>query len=102
MARVGSTSIHLTCNNLSLGATLFQTPKYRSTEFAVLMGDDSGKGRTPFPNLGAETADLKEVKVKLPVEQVLRLHYTRMTKRKNFSDIVSSALTRYFDEFLEP
>ncbi len=46
--------------------------------------------------------DLKEVKVKLPVDQVMRLHYTRMKRRKNFSEIVNSALTRYFDEFLEP
>ncbi len=52
--------------------------------------------------MAAENGELKEVKVRLPVDQVLRLHYTRMTKRKNFSETVSTALTRYFDEFLEP
>jgi len=44
------------------------------------------------------TAPLHEVKVKLPVEQILRLHYTRMKRRENFSQIVSSALSRYFDD----
>jgi hypothetical protein len=42
--------------------------------------------------------DLREVKVKLPVEQVLRLHYARIKKRQNFSALVSSALTRYLDD----
>ncbi len=61
---------------------------------------EKGVGKA-LSGLESDGADLKEVKVKLPVDQVLRLHYTRMTKRKNFSDIVSTALTRYFDEFLE-
>lgn len=60
-----------------------------------------GGAERALSGLDAPGADLKEVKVKLPVDQVLRLHYTRMTKRKNFSDIVSTALTRYFDEYLE-
>lgn len=47
-------------------------------------------------------ARTREVKVRLPVEQVLRLHYTRITRRENFSDIVSSALSRYFQEFGAP
>ncbi len=60
-----------------------------------------GAAERALSGLNSEATDLKEVKVKLPVDQVLRLHYTRMTKRQNFSDIVSTALTRYFDEFLE-
>jgi hypothetical protein len=47
-------------------------------------------------------AELREVKVRLPVEQILRLHYTRMKKRENFSQIVSSALSRYFDDLSKP
>lgn len=46
--------------------------------------------------------ELKEVKVKLPVSQVMKLHYARMKKRKNFSEIVSTALTRYLDDYLQP
>ncbi|HUR64302.1 MAG TPA: hypothetical protein VM241_07465 [Candidatus Thermoplasmatota archaeon] len=49
-----------------------------------------------------EDGELREVKVKLPVEQILRLHYARMKKRENFSQIVSSALTRYFDDLASP
>lgn len=41
---------------------------------------------------------LREVKVKLPADQVLRLHYARLKSGTNFSQTVSSALTRYFDE----
>ena len=59
---------------------------------------------TTMPSAAAEldpgTGDdgLREVKVRLPVDQVMRLHFTRMTRRKNFSQIVSTALTRYFDD----
>ena len=45
--------------------------------------------------------ETREVKVRLPVEQVLHLHYARLAQGKNFSQIVSSALTRYFDEFVK-
>ena len=66
---------------------------------------------SPFPpaSLTAPVApptevegELREVKVKLPVDQILRLHYARMKKRENFSQIVSSALSRYFNEFSGP
>jgi hypothetical protein len=50
----------------------------------------------------ASEAELREVKVRLPMDQVLRLHYTRMKKRENFSQVVSTALTRYFDDFMKP
>jgi len=43
---------------------------------------------------------LREVKVKLPAKQVLNLHYARMREGKNFSQIVTSALTRYFDDLM--
>lgn len=58
----------------------------------------SGSDQLP---LGPMPDDLREVKVKLPAKQVLHLHYARMRGGKNFSQIVSSALTRYFDEFLK-
>ena len=52
-------------------------------------------------SLGPMPDGLREVKVKLPAKQVLHLHYARMRGGKNFSQIVSTALTRYFDEFLK-
>ncbi len=67
----------------------------------LLMQGQRG-GQRALSDMAAGETELKEVKVRLPVDQVLRLHYTRMTKRKNFSETVSTALTRYFDEFLEP
>jgi hypothetical protein len=56
----------------------------------------------PAPPPSPEEAELREVKVKLPVDQILRLHYARMKKRENFSQIVSSALSRYFNELSRP
>ena len=47
-------------------------------------------------------AEFREVKVKLPVEQILRLHYARMKNRENFSQIVNSALSRYFQDLSRP
>lgn len=45
-----------------------------------------------------DMTELKEVKVKLPVKQLLKLHYLKLTSNQNFSDVVSQALTKYFDE----
>ena len=61
---------------------------------------DSRVGATLGPETAIDVSDqeLREVKVRLPVDQVLRLHYARMKKRVNFSTIVSSALTRYLDD----
>ncbi len=42
--------------------------------------------------------ELKEVKVKIPVKQLLRLHYLKLTGGRTFSDVVSEALTDYFQE----
>ena len=60
--------------------------------------------QTPSPpvegelSLGPLPEGLREVKVRLPAKQVLRLHYAKMKDGKNFSQIVSTALSRYFDE----
>ena len=53
---------------------------------------------SPGPGGRKSRDETREVKVKLPVDQILRLHYTRMKKRENFSQIVSTALSRYFEE----
>jgi hypothetical protein len=45
-----------------------------------------------------DMSELKEVKVKLPVKQLLKLHYLKLTSNRNFSDVVEEALSRYFDE----
>jgi hypothetical protein len=45
-----------------------------------------------------DLSELKEVKVKLPVKQLLKLHYLKLTSNMNFSDVVTEALTRYFDQ----
>lgn len=67
--------------------------------------DPTGADALARTNPGQSTPDsddLREVKVKLPVDQVLRLHYARMKRRQNFSAIVSSALTRYLDDLSKP
>lgn len=54
---------------------------------------------TPDALMGIKKADmneLKEVKVKLPVNQLLRLHLLKLTSSRTFSDLVSEALTDYF------
>ncbi len=40
--------------------------------------------------------ELREVKVKLPVQQLLRLHYLKLTSGSTFSDVVTEALVDYF------
>ncbi len=52
-------------------------------------------------SLGSLPDGLREVKVRLPAKQVLHLHYAKMKGGKNFSQIVSTALTRYFDDLLK-
>lgn len=44
-----------------------------------------------------DMTELKEVKVKLPVRQLLRLHYLKLTSSRTFSDLVSEALQEHFD-----
>ncbi len=45
-----------------------------------------------------DLTELKEVKVKLPVKQLLRLHYLKLTTNRNFSEVVTQALQDYFLE----
>lgn len=66
----------------------------------MLPNDPNPAAHAPIP-VAAES-DVREVKVKLPVDQVLRLHATRLKSGRNFSQTVSSALTRYFDELRSP
>lgn len=40
--------------------------------------------------------ELREVKVKIPVRQLLRLHYLKLTTSRTFSDVVAEALGDYF------
>ncbi len=52
--------------------------------------------------LGIQKADhngLKEVKVKLPVKQLLKLHYLKLTSGQTFSHVITTALNDYFKEF---
>ncbi len=49
---------------------------------------------------GGSTKELHEVKVKLPVEQVLQLHYVRMKNRRTFSDVIGAALNVYMSQIL--
>ncbi len=49
--------------------------------------------------LGIQKPDhdgLKEVKVKLPVKQLLKLHYMKLTSGKTFSYVITNALNDYF------
>lgn len=49
--------------------------------------------------LGINKADqegMKEVKVKLPVKQLLKLHYMKLTSGKTFSYVITHALEDYF------
>lgn len=45
--------------------------------------------------------EMKEVKVKLPVRQLLKLHYMKLTSSRTFSDVVSEALNEYFSDIDE-
>lgn len=40
----------------------------------------------------------KEVKVKLPVKLLLKLHYLKLTSGKTFSHVITTALDDYFAE----
>jgi hypothetical protein len=51
--------------------------------------------------LGIQKVDhegVKEVKVKLPVKQLLKLHYLKLTSGKTFSSVITAALGEYFAE----
>ncbi len=42
--------------------------------------------------------DMKEVKVKLPVKLLLKLHYMKLTSGKTFASVITAALDDYFAE----
>lgn len=42
--------------------------------------------------------ELREVKVKVPLKQLLNLHYVKLTSGRTFSDVVGEALKEYFTE----
>lgn len=55
----------------------------------------------PDVMLGIRKTDhdgMKEVKVKLPVRHLLKLHYMKLTSGRTFSDVITHALQEYFDE----
>lgn len=43
-----------------------------------------------------DMAELKEIKVKLPVQYLINLHYLKLTGSQGISDVVTQALTEYF------
>lgn len=40
--------------------------------------------------------EIREVKLRLPVHQLLKLHYVKLTSSRTFSDVVGEALGNYF------
>ena len=51
--------------------------------------------------LGIKKVDpeaLKEVKIKIPVRQLLRLHYLKLTAGRTFSEVIASALVEHFEK----
>lgn len=43
-----------------------------------------------------DMTELKEIKVKLPVQYLINLHYLKLTSSQGISDVVTQALTDYF------
>ena len=48
----------------------------------------------------AKMEEVKEIKVKLPVKHLLKLHYVKLTANKNISEVVCDALQWYFTDGL--
>lgn len=44
----------------------------------------------------AKLNERKEIKVKVPVELLLKLHYAKITESRLMGDLVTDALTQYF------
>lgn len=42
--------------------------------------------------------EIREVKLRLPVHQLLKLHYVKLTSSRTFSDVVGEALGNYFEQ----
>ena len=58
-----------------------------------MITDDQLLGKKPV-----DLEELKEIKVKLPVRQLLQLHYAKLTSARSISEVVNQALMAYFDE----
>jgi hypothetical protein len=53
------------------------------------------EGRPDHPKK-VDLAELKEMKVKIPVRLLINLHYMKLTRSRPISDVVNEALTEYF------
>lgn len=58
-----------------------------------MITDDQLMGKKPV-----DMDELKEIKVKLPVRQLLQLHYAKLTSDRSISQVVNQALSVYFAE----
>lgn len=58
-----------------------------------MITDDQLMGKKPV-----DMEELKEIKVKLPVRQLLQLHYAKLTSDRSISEVVNQALQVYFAE----
>ena len=47
-------------------------------------------------NKRVDMDEIKEIKVKLPVRQLLQLHYAKLTSHRSISEVVGEALGVYF------
>jgi len=56
-----------------------------------MITDDQLMGKKPV-----DMEELKEIKVKLPVRQLLQLHYAKLTSDRSISEVVNQALLVYF------
>lgn len=46
---------------------------------------------------GERLGSLRELKVKLPVQLLVNLHYLRLTRSTSIGHVVNAALTKYFE-----
>jgi hypothetical protein len=58
-----------------------------------MITDDQLMGKKPV-----DMEELKEIKVKLPVRQLLQLHYAKLTSARSISEVVNQALIVYFED----
>ena len=54
-----------------------------------------------LPGAKPDMEELREVKVKLPLRHLLKLHYVKLTSNRTFSDVVAEALHDYFADLRE-
>ncbi len=72
----------------------------------LLSVDGNGERMLPLANplnrraTEGDMQELREVKVKLPVEQVMQLHYLRMKNKQTFSEVMRTALARYMRDVM--